>query len=117
MLCLRTAIAEQTVEPGAAVVFDGAANRLARRSGRLCRGVYEARFSGNVTGTAPVELTMYVGGEPLPETRAVSNVAGAQNLAIATAFRAYGGEGVTVVNTGDAAVTITDASLLIGRVE
>lgn len=113
MIKLYTAIAEQTVEPGAAIVFDGGGNSLSRRTGRLAQGVYEVHFSANVTGTVPVELTVYAGGEALPETRVVSNVAGAQGVSAFTAFRTCGGERVTVVNTGAAAVTVTDASLLI----
>lgn len=115
-MILLTAIAEQVVAPGAPVVFD--AEVIGRRRGRgvcLGGGTHLIHFGANVAGTVPVELTVYVGGEPLSETVMVSNVATEQNVSATTAVKACGCERVTVVNTGAADVTVTNARLLIDR--
>lgn len=115
-MILLTAIAEQTVAPGAAVVFD--AEIIGRRRGRgvcLGAGTHLIHFGGNVAGTAPVSFTVYVGGEALPETVMLSNVAAEQNVSVTTAVKACGCERVTVVNTGTADATIANARLLIDR--
>lgn len=113
-MILLTAVAAQVVAPGASVVFD--AEQFGRRRGRgvcLGGGVHVISFGANVAGTVPVELTVYVGGEPLPEAVMVSNVATEQSVSATTAVKSCGCERVTVVNTGAAAVTVTNARLLI----
>lgn len=126
MILLTNSVA-QTVEPGAAVTFDavifqtGSGECHRRGSAGVsmrCNGIYEAHFSANASGAAPVELTIEAGGEPLSETVMTSNAATAQNVATMTAIRncCEGYERVTVVNTGAAVVTIENPKLYVRRV-
>lgn len=126
-MILLTNTAEQTVTPGAAVTFDtvifqtGNGECHRRGSGGVSmrsKGIYEVHFSANVSGTAPVELTIEAGGEPLPETVMISNVATAQNVATMTALRncCEGYDRITVVNTGAADAVVENAKLFIKRV-
>lgn len=125
-MILLTNTVEQTVAPGAAVTFDtvifqtgGECHR--RGSGGVSmrsKGIYEVHFSANVGGTVPVELTVEAGGEPLPETEMVSNVAAEQNVAAMTAVRncCQGYERVTVVNTGAADAVVSAPKLFVKRI-
>lgn len=126
-MILLTDTGTQTVEVGAPVtygtkVFQTGGGECHRRgSGGVtlrCKGIYEIHFSANVSGTAPVELTIEAGGEPLPETVMVSNVAGAQNVATMTTVRNFceGYDRISVVNTGAAAATVENAKLFVKRI-
>lgn len=126
-MILLTNSAAQTVEPGAAVTFDtvifqtGAGECHRRGSSGVsmrCKGIYEAHFSANVSGTVPVELSIQAGGETLSETTMVSNSAAAQSVSTMTAIRncCDGYERITVVNTGAAAVTVENPKLYVKRV-
>lgn len=126
-MILLTNTVEQTVAPGAAVTFDtvifqtGGGECHRRGSGGVsmrAKGIYEVHFSANVSGTVPVELTVEAGGEPLPETEMVSNVAAEQNVATMTAVRncCQGYERVTVVNTGAADAVVSAPKLFVKRI-
>lgn len=126
-MILLTNTVEQTVAPGAAVTFDtvifqtGGGECHRRGSGGVSmrsKGIYEVHFSANVSGTVPVELTVEAGGEPLPETEMVSNVAAEQNVAAMTAVRncCQGYERVTVVNTGAADAVVSAPKLFVKRI-
>lgn len=120
----------QTVEPGASVTFDTVAVKTGcgefHRDGsssvsmRL-GGVYEVTFSANLGGVAagPVSLALQLDGDPLGEMDAVTAAAGdLQSVAIVSAVRngCDGSGRVNIVNSGDAAVTVTDPALLVRRV-
>ena len=126
-MILLTNSAAQTVDPGAAVAYDtvvfqtgqgechrGGSSAVSMR----CNGIYEAHFSADVSGTAPLELTIELDGEALPETVMVSNSADAQNVSTMTAIRncCAGCGRVTVVNTGATAATVANPKLFVKRV-
>ena len=122
MIVLTNTIA-QTIEPGASVTFDevilhsgcGECHRKGTGSVKLrCNGVYELHFSANIggaTAATPVQLTLEIGGEPLPETTMISvptAAADLNNVATATLLKNCCGDydRVTVANTGTEPVTV-----------
>lgn len=126
-MILLTNSAAQTVATGAAVTFDTVifqtGNGECHRDNSAgvsmrCRGIYEVNFSADVSGTAPLELTIEAGGEPLPETVMSSASATAQNVSTMTALRncCTGYERVTVVNTGANDVTVESPKLFVKRI-
>lgn len=126
-MILLTNSAAQTVAPGAAVTFDTVifqtGNGECHRDNSAgvsmrCRGIYEVNFSADVSGTAPLELTIELDGEPLPETVMLSNVAAGQNVSTMTAVRTCcsGFGRITVVNTGAAGATVASPKLFVKRV-
>lgn len=131
-MILLTNTDAQTVEAGASVLLDtvifqtGNAECHRRGSGGVSmrsKGIYEIQFSANIGGVAAgdAELTISVGGEPLPETEMDTVTAAAgdlENVATMTALRncCEGYERITVVNTGEAAITVENPKLFVKRV-
>ena len=131
-MILLTNTEPQTVPVGGTVTFDrvvfhtGDAECHRGGSGAVsmrARGIYDVEFSANVGGAAAgaVQLSILVGGEPLPETEMDSVTAAAgdlENVATSTAIRncCVGYERITVANTGDAEVTVSAPKLFVRRV-
>ncbi|UNI72519.1 MAG: hypothetical protein [Chaetfec virus UA24_144] len=122
MIVLSSTVA-QTLQPGQALTFNdvilhsgcGECHRGGSGSVKLrANGIYEAAFSANVssaTAATPVQLSLAIGGEPLPETTMISTPAAADafnNISTQTAIKNTCGDydRVTVVNTGTAPVTV-----------
>lgn len=90
-----------------------------------CFGVYDIHFSGNVAGPTAytqLELTVELGGDPLPETTMISTPAIVNtefnNVSTDTAVRSWRGDydRVTVTNTGTTPVIVrAGAALKIHR--
>lgn len=130
-MILLTNTGPQTIPVGGSVAFDTvifqSGNGECHRNGSgtvtlRAKGIYALTFSGNIGGTAagPVELTVEIGGEPLAETTMDSVTAAAGDLAnvsTTTAVRTCctGTERVTVVNTGDAELTVENPTLFVRR--
>lgn len=133
MIVLTNTIA-QTIAPGQALTFNtevlhtgcGECHRSGSGAVKLrANGIYETSFSGNITsataGTA-VQLSLAIGGEPLPETLMISTPSAADalnsvstNTAIRNACCDY--DRVTVVNTGTVPVIVgANPNLFIKRV-
>ena len=126
-MILLTNSADQTIATGAAVTYDtvifqtgnGECHRDNSSAVSMrCKGIYEVHFSADVSGTAPLELTIELDGEPLPETVMLSNVAAGQNVSTMTAVRTCcsGFGRITVVNTGAADATVASPKLFVKRV-
>ena len=126
-MILLTNSSDQTIAPGAAVSYDsvifqtggGECHRDNSAAVSLrCKGIYEVHFSADVSGTAPLELSIALDGEALPETVMVSNVAAGQNVSTMTAVRTCcsGCGRVTVLNTGAADATVASPKLFVKRV-
>ena len=126
-MILLTNTVPQTIPVGGSVAFDtvifqtgnGECHRANSAGVSMrCRGIYEVNFSADVSGTAPLELTIEAGGEPLPETVMSSASATAQNVSTMTALRncCTGYERVTVVNTGANDVTVESPKLFVKRI-
>ena len=126
-MILLTNSADQTSATGAAVTYDtvifqtgnGECHRDNSSAVSMrCKGIYEVHFSADVSGTAPLELTIETGGEPLPETVMSSASATAQNVSTMTALRncCTGFGRVTVVNTGTGDATVASPKLFVKRV-
>lgn len=114
--------AAQTLTPGQSLTFDTVilkcgcdeAHRL--NSGIVTvqhKGVYEVHFAANISGTAvgPVQLSVLLDGEPLPETTMISTVTTAEdqnNVATATLVKVGCGccGKLTVSNTGTSDVVV-----------
>lgn len=120
----------QTVEPGAAVTFDTVifqtGNGECHRNGSSgvslrFKGIYEAFFSANIGGEAagPVELSLTLDGDALPETVMESVTAAAGDLSNVSTMTAIKGccEGrVAVSNTGADPVTVEAPKLYVRRI-
>lgn len=131
-MILLTNTDAQTVEPGASVLLDevifqtGNGECHRRGSGGVTlrfKGIYEVHFSANLGGVAagPAELTILLDGDTLTETEMDTVTAAAgdlENVATMTAIRGCCSTGgrVTVVNTGDADVTVENPKLYVKRV-
>lgn len=116
----------QTLQPGQAITFNnkifhtgcGECHRANTGSVKMrANGIYVATFSGNIggaTAATPVQLSIQVGGETLPETTMISVPAAANdlnNVSTTTILRNCCGDydRLTVVNTGTVPV-IVDAN-------
>lgn len=85
------------------------------------RGLYEVHFHANIGTTVAdgiAELTLELGGEPLPETTMISNTesaGGLNNVSASTVVRNCCGDydRITVVNTGDTILNIGENPVLI----
>lgn len=116
----------QTLQPGQAITFNnkilhtgcGECHRANTSSVKMrANGIYVATFSGNIggaTAATPVQLSIQVGGETLPETTMISVPAAANdlnNVSATTILRNCCGDydRLTVVNTGTVPV-IVDAN-------
>lgn len=115
----------QTIQPGQAVSFDkvllhtGCGECFTERANNSVKlrtnGIYEAQFSGNVSGTTagtPVQLALALGGQALPETVMVSTPSAAEafnNVATGTYIRncCCDFDRVSVVNTGTVPVLLS----------
>ena len=124
---------EQTLQPGQSATFDTVVLKTGcsethRLNSGLVRvkggGCYEVSFSANITGTAagPVQLSIELDGEPMPETTIVNSIGTAgdlENAATSTIFRTCCGccARLTVANTGTSVVTVgAGPSLSVKRV-
>lgn len=116
----------QTLQPGQTITFNnkilhtgcGECHRVNTGSVKMrANGIYVATFSGNIggaTAATPVQLSIQVGGETLPETTMISVPAAANdlnNVSTTTILRNCCGDydRLTVVNTGTVPV-IVDAN-------
>lgn len=133
MIELSNTIA-QTIAPGQSITFDtvilktGCAETHRTNSGivtlRAKCGLYEVRFSANISGTAagPVQLAIELDGEPIAETTMISTVTTAgdpNNVSADTFIRTDCGccGRVTVVNTGTADVVVSpNPAFLVKRI-
>ena len=84
--------------------------------------IYEVHFAANVSGTAagPVQLSLELDGEPLPEatmTSTVTTAADLNNVATATLIRTGCGccGRVSVVNTGTSDVVVSAGAALFAK--
>lgn len=130
MLAVYTS-ADQTVEPGQAIVFDrtafctGSAEKLGayplNAAPTMARcGVYLLGFNANVGGTtagAPVELTVNVDGVAYPDAAVISTPAAVGDLNHVSGVWPVKNCGnccgrVTVVNTGDNPVVVSAGAQL-----
>ena len=125
---------EQTLTPGQSLTFDtvilktGCAEAHRTNSGivtlRADCAIYEVHFAANLSGTAtgPVQLSITLDGEPLPETTMINTVGTAgdlDNVATATLIRTGCGccGRVNVANTGTSDVVVgANPALFIKRV-
>lgn len=125
MIVLSNANA-QTIQPGQAITFNV---KILRTGCNECHrentgsvkmraaGIYVVSFSGNIggaTAATPVQLSIQIGGETLPETTMISVSAAANdlnNVSTTTILRNCCGDydRLTVVNTGTVPV-IVDAN-------
>ena len=113
----------QTLAPGASITFNSVVlhtgcaecHRAGTGSVKLrCNGIYEANFAANIGGAAanaPVQLSLAIGGQVLPETTMIATPATANalnNVATATAIKNCCGDfdRVTVTNNGTNPVTV-----------
>lgn len=117
--------AAQTLSPGQALTFDtvllksGCVEWHRINSGivtlRAKCAIYEVHFSANITGTAtgPIQLSINLEGEPLPETTMISTVTTAgdpNNVSASTLIRTGCNESydhITVTNTGTTDVVVS----------
>lgn len=123
---------EQTLLAGQSITFDkvilhsgnGECHRRNTGSVKLrCNGIYEVEFSGNIGGTVagPVQLSIQIGGETLPETTMISTAGAVGDLnTVATATRLRNCCGdydrITVTNTGTSDVVVgANSALVVGR--
>lgn len=119
---------EQTLQPGQSISFDNVVvsagcGETARSGGplglRFVNSIYELSFSANVTGTTtdPVQLSIAIGGSPLPETTAIYTPAAANavgNISGSTYVRTREGlsNQITVTNSGANPIVVSpNASL------
>lgn len=128
MVVLST-LTEQTIEPGQAITFDNlvtcsGCGETARSGGplglRFPNATYELGFNGNITSATaaePIQLSIALGGSPLPETAmiytpAVANAVG--NVASSTYVETRQGlsNQVTVVNSGTVAIIVSPGASL-----
>lgn len=125
---------EQTLTPGQSLTFDtvilktGCAEAHRTNSGivilRADCAIYEVHFAANLSGTAagPVQLSITLDGEPLPETTMINTVSTAgdlDNAATATLIRTGCGccGRVSVTNTGTSDVVVgANPALFVKRV-
>lgn len=107
---------EQTLQPGQSITFDNLViwsgdAETARSGGPLgltaTNAIYALSFNANVTGTTtdPVQLSISLGGSPLPETTSIYTPAAANavgNVSGSTYVRTRCGlsNQVTVTNSG-----------------
>lgn len=124
----------QTLTTGQSLTFDtvilksGCAESHRANSGivtlRANCGIYEIRFSGNITSTStgPIQLVIELDGEPLNETTMISTVttdSDANNVSTSTLVRTGCGccGKITIVNNGTNPVTVDpNAAFVIKRV-
>lgn len=120
---------EQTLEVGQTITFDNlvtwsGCGEAARSGGplglRFENAIYELSFNGNVTGSTaaePVQLSISLGGSPLPETTMIYTPAAANavgNVSASTYVRTRCGlsNQVTVTNSGTNPIIVSpNASL------
>lgn len=125
---------EQTLTPGQSLTFDtvilktGCAEAHRTNSGivtlRADYAIYEVHFAANLSGTTagPVQLSVTLDGEPLPETTMINTVSTAgdlDNVATATLIRTGCGccGRVSVTNTGTSDVVVgANPALFVKRV-
>lgn len=125
---------EQTLTPGQSLTFDtvilktGCAEAHRTNSGivtlRADCAIYEVHFAANLSGTAagPVQLSITLDGEPLPETTMINTVSTAgdlDNAATTTLIRTGCGccGRVSVTNTGTSDVVVgANPALFVKRV-
>lgn len=125
---------EQTLTPSQSLTFDtvilktGCAEAHRTNSGivtlRADCAIYEVHFAANLSGTAagPVQLSIALDGEPLPETTMINTVSTAgdlDNAATATLIRTGCGccGRVSVTNTGTSDVVVgANPALFVKRV-
>ena len=125
---------EQTLTPGQSLTFDtvilktGCAEAHRTNSGivtlRADCAIYEVHFAANLSGTTvgPVQLSIALDGEPMPETTMVNTVGTAgdlDNVATTTLIRTGCGccGRVNVINTGTSDVVVgANPALFVKRV-
>lgn len=122
----------QTLSPEQAITFDedilhsGNAECWRKNSPAVklrSTGIYSVVFSGNIGAVAagPAQLTIQLGGVNLPETTMITPTAAAgdlSNVSAETRVKNCCGDydRITVVNTGDADITIgANTALVIDR--
>lgn len=115
---------EQTLQPGQSITFDNivmvsGCGETARSGGplglRFVNSIYKLEFNANVTGATaalPVQLSISMGGSPLPETTAIYTPAAANavgSISGSTYVRTREGlsNQVTVTNTGENPIIVS----------
>lgn len=113
----------QTVEAGQSLTFNdkilhtgcGECHRSGSGSVKMrANGVYKVEFAANVSGATagtPVQLTIQIGGENLPETTMIATPSAADTLnsvSTSTAVKNCCGDydRLTVTNTGTTPITV-----------
>lgn len=132
-MIILTNTASQVLAPGQSLTFNtkvlhtGCAECFRDNSGtvtlRMSKAIYEINFSADIGATAAgtAQLSIYLNNSPMVETTMISttNAAGdLNNVAKNTAVQTYccGPENITVVNTGETSINVSDPSLFIKRV-
>lgn len=127
--------AAQSVAVGSPITFDtvllktGCAECHRKNTGsvKLCskNAIYQLEFSANVTGataTTPVQFTVELGGDQLPEstmvyTPATESAVGNISVSIPIRNNCCDYDRVTIVNTGTTAATVSaNPSIFIHRI-
>lgn len=119
---------EQTLQPGQSITFDNLVTwsgcaETARSGGPLGltaeNAIYALSFNANVTGTTtdPVQLSISLGGSPLPETTSIYTPAAANavgNVSGSTYVRTRSGlsNQVTVTNSGANPIVVSPNATL-----
>lgn len=125
----------QTLAVGQSVTFNtvlmktGCAECHRKNTGsvKLCAkgGIYQLNFSANVSGATagvPVQLTVQLGGDNVPEstmifTPALANGVGQVNAVMPIRNNCCDYDRITIVNTGTTAITINaNPNLFIKRI-
>lgn len=91
---------------------------------RMLQAIYKVFFKANIgstTAATPAQLTMFLNGSPMEETRMVSTTAAVgdvNNVACETAVRTccFGPETLTIVNDGETTIVVEQPLLDIKRV-
>lgn len=114
----------QSVAVGQSVTFDtvlmktGSAECHRKNTGsvKLCAkgGIYQLNFSANVSGATaatPVQLTVQLGGDNVPEstmvyTPATADATGQVNIVLPIRNNCCDYDRITIVNTGTTAITV-----------
>lgn len=125
--------AAKTVSAGDTITFDtvvmksgnGECHRRGSGSVKLCAkgGIYQVYFSANVTGATedvPVQLSMQLGGEPIPEsttvyTPATANAVGNISFTIPIRNNCCDYNRISVVNSGTSDVILSANPVLFVR--
>ena len=132
-MIVLTNLTAQTLAPGASLVFDqvrvkSGCNECWRNPSTSVKlrnkGIYDIDFNANIggaTAATPVQLSVQLGGETLPETTMISVPAAAgvlNSVSTATAVRncCCDFDRVTITNTGAVPVDVgANSALRIGR--